>query len=307
MDKVQSMRVEIEDTYAEAFEGLYCRVIVTADDREVLRKAAEDATATPSVVIGRTEGGVEKYVSERETPDGRKGAILQFWGAIDEKKPLGGSVEKLEKELSYRIRQDILVKPFTALFDAHPKPKGKLDMMMRVGHCGDGFEWEEKRYGRAMIIVPIMIPDFQIERYLGYGKGVMGANFWYMCKTKMAMKTAGRKALNAIGGIEGAVTPFGICSAGSKPETRFPQIGPTTNHPYCPSLRERLGKESKVPNGVDYIPEIVIDGTSIGVVEEAMKAGINSIRDIAGVVKISAGNYGGKLGKYKIYLRELFK
>ncbi len=307
MDKVQSMRVEIEDTYAEAFEGLYCRVIVTADDREVLRKAAEDATATPSVVIGRTEGGVEKYVSEKETPDGRKGAILQFWGAIDEKKPLGDSVEKLEKELSYRIRQDILVKPFTAIFDAHPKPEGELDMMMRVGHCGDGFEWEEKRYGRNMIIVPIMIPDFQIERYLGYGKGVMGANFWYMCRGKGAVKTAGRRALNAISRIEGAVTPFGICSAGSKPETRFPQIGPTTNHPYCPSLKEKLGKESKVPNGVNYIPEIVIDGTSIDVVKEAMKAGINSIRDTAGVVKISAGNYGGKLGKYKIYLRELFK
>ncbi len=301
------MRVEIEDTYAEAFEGLYCRVIVTADDKEVLRKAAEDATATPSVVIGRTEGGVEKCVSEKETPDGRKGAILQFWGAIDEKKSLGDSVEKLEKELSYRIRQDILVKPLTALFDAHPKPEDKLDMMMRVGHCGDGFEWEEKRYGRNMIIVPIMIPDFQIERYLGYGKGVMGANFWYMCRDKGAMKTAGRRALTAISRIEGAVTPFGICSAGSKPETRFPQIGPTTNHPYCPSLKEKLGKESKVPNGVNYIPEIVINGTSIDAVKEAMKAGINSIRDIAGVVKISAGNYGGKLGKYKIYLRELFK
>ncbi len=301
------MHVEIEDTYAEAFEGLYCRVVVTADDEEVLRKAAEDATAMPSVVIGRTEGGIEKWLSEKETPDERKGAILQFWGAIDERKPLNDSVEKFEKEMSYRIRQDILVKPFTAVFDANSKPEGKIDMMKRVGRCGDGFEWEEKRYGRNMIIVPIMVPDFQIERHLGYGKGVMGANFWYMCKTKEAVKTAGKKALEAIGKIEGAVTPFDMCSAGSKPETKFPWIGPTTNHPYCPTLKEKLGNESKVSDEVNYIPEIVINGVSIEVVRKAMKVGIESVRDVAGVVKVSAGNYGGKLGKFKIYLRELLK
>ena len=301
------MQPEIDDTFAEAFQGLYCRIIVTADDEVVLREAAQDATAMPSVVIGRTEGGVEKYLNERETPDGRRGAVLQFWGAIDEKKRLVDSVEKLEKEISYRIRQDILVKPFTAIFDAHPKPEGKLDMMKRVGHCGDGFEWEEKCYGRNMIIVPIMVPDFQIERYLGYGKGVMGANFWYMCKTKEAVTTAGRKALQAIGEIEGSITPFGICSAGSKPETKFPWIGPTTNHLYCPTLKERLGRESRVPADISYIPEIVINGASLDVVKKAMKVGIQSVRRVAGVARISAGNYGGRLGKHKIHLRELFK
>ncbi len=300
------MRVEIENTYAEAFEGLCCRVIVTADDEKELRRAAEAATATPSVVIGRTEGGIERYLNERQTPDGRKGVILQFWGALDDKKPLDDSVAKLEKELSYRIRQDILVKPFTTVFDAHPKPEGNLDMMKRVGHCGDGFEWEEKRYGRNMIIVPIMVPDFQIERHLGYGRGIMGANFWYMCKTKEAVTIAGRGAIETIGKIDGVITPFGICSAGSKPETRFPWIGPTTNHPYCPSLKERLGKDSKVSEGVNYIPEIVINGLSIGVVREAMRVGIESVLDVDGVVGVSAGNYGGKLGKYKIHLRELF-
>ena len=177
-----SMKAEIEDTYAEAFDGLYCRVIVTADDEEVLKGATEDATASPSIVIGRTEGGIERSLSEKETPDGRKGAILQFWGRIENGKPLEDSVKKLEVELSYRIRQDILVKPFTALFDALPSPDGKVDMMERVGHCGDGFEWEERLYGRNMIILPIMVSDFLIERHLGYAKGVMGANFWYMCK-----------------------------------------------------------------------------------------------------------------------------
>ena len=208
------MEADVEDTYAEAFEGIYCRVIVTADDDEILRGAAKDATATPSIVIGRVEGGVEKWLSSEETPDTRKGAILQFWGAINGKKPLEKSLEKFEAELSYRIRQDILVKPFTALFDASLNRLGKIDMMERVGHCGDGFEWEEMRAGRNLIIVPLMVPDFVIERHLGYAKGVMGANFWYMCETKEAVMAAGKEALKAISEVKGVITPFSICAAG---------------------------------------------------------------------------------------------
>jgi len=298
--------VEVEDTYAEAFEGLYSRILITADEEEMLKKAAEDSTATPAVVIGRIEGGIEKWLGEDETPDRRKGAIVQFWGGIDEKRPLNDSVKKFEIELSYSIRQNILVKPFTAVFDALPNPEGKIDTMERIGHCGDGFEWEEKSYRRDLITVPIMVPDFRIERYLGYGRGVMGGNFWYMCKTKEAVTEAGRKALKAISQIEGVVTPFDICSAGSKPETKFPWIGPTTNHPYCPTLKKKLGNQSKVPNGVNYIPEIVINGVSIDAVKEAMRVGIRAAMTVKGVKKISAGNYGGRLGKYKIYLRELF-
>ncbi len=300
------MDVEVEDTYAEAFDGIYCRVVVTADESEVLETAAEDATATPSIVIGRIEGGIERWLSEKETPDGRKGAILQFWGGIEGGKPLAESAKKLEVELSYRIRQDILVKPFTAIFNALPHPAGKIDMMERVGHCGDGFEWEKKLYGRNMIVVPLMVSNFLIERHLGYAKGVMGANFWYMCTNKEAVKEAGRKALQAISQVEGVVTPFDVCSAGSKPETKFPSIGPTTNHPYCPTLKERLGKQSKVPNGIKYIPEIVINGVSINAMKDAMSAGIRAAMSVEGVSKISAGNYGGKLGKYRIHLRELF-
>jgi len=300
------MGVEIEDTYAEAFDGLYFRVLVTADDAETLRRAAEDATATPSIVIGRIEGGIERYVDESETPDGRLGAILQFWAALDKNKSLNEIVDKFYREFSYRIRQDILVKPFTAVFDLCTDPIGKVDAMERIGHCGDGYEWTERLYDREMIIIPIMVPDFKIERYLGYGRGVIGGNFWYMCETKEAVIEAGKEALKAIGKIEGVITPFDICSAGSKAETKFPHIGPTTNHPYCPSLKDRLGEESKVPEGVNYIPEIVINGVTLKAVKEAMKAGIEAVSKVDGVVKVSAGNYGGKLGDYKIFLREFF-
>ena len=300
-------KAKIEDTYAEAFDGFYCRVIVTADDEETLKRVAEDATATPSGVIGRVDSGIERWLSEKETPDKRKGAILQFWKGLDKGKSLEDIVRRFEKELSYRIRQDILVKPFTSVFDAlSVKTEGKIDMMERVGHCGDGFEWEQQLYERSMIVVPIMVPDFLIERYIGYARGISGGNFWYMCKTKRAVMDAGKKAQEAIGQIKGVITPFDVCSAGSKTETKFPLIGPTTNHPYCPSLKKKLGKASKVHESVNYIPEIVINGVSMEAVKEAMKAGIEAALNVAGVVKISAGNYGGKLGEYKIYLRELF-
>ena len=75
--------------------------------------------------------------------------------------------------------------------------EGKLDMMESVGHCGDGYEWVEKRFGREVIVVPLMVPDFVIERYLGYAKGVMGGNFWIMCKTKASAKRSGRKSLRS--------------------------------------------------------------------------------------------------------------
>jgi formylmethanofuran--tetrahydromethanopterin N-formyltransferase len=296
----------VEDTYAEAFEGIFCRVAVTADDERTLRASAEDSTSTPSVVIGRVEGGIERYLTKKETPDKRAGAILQFWAEVSPNKTFPESLKKFEAELSYRIRQDILVKPFTAVFDWLPEAEGKMDMMERVGHCGDGYEWIEKRFGRKVIVVPLMVPDFTIERHIGYAHGITGGNFWLLCETKEAVKKAGDKALEAIHTVPGVVTPFEVCSAGSKPETHYPQIGPTTNHKYCPSLKQKLGAESKVPDGVNFVPEIVVNGISMGAVRKAMKAGIEAARMVEGVVKISAGNYGGKLGKYKINLRELF-
>jgi formylmethanofuran--tetrahydromethanopterin N-formyltransferase len=304
LDKLPK-KVTIDDTFVEAFTGIYSRIIITADDIETVTAAANDSTATPAVVIGRTEGGVERYLTEKETPDGRVGAIVQFWGQLDEKKGLDKCLEKFEKELSYRIRQDILVKPFTAVFDALPKAEGKMDMMTRVGHCGDGYEWVEKRYGREVIVVPLMVPDFVIEHYIGYARGIAGGNFWVMCKTKQALKEAGQKSLVAMHKVPGVITSFDVCSAGSKPETKFPEIGPTTNHVYCPSLKAKLGKESLVPEGVNYIAELVIDATDLETMKKALKAGIESVKDIEGITRISAGNYGGKLGQYKIQFSEL--
>jgi len=290
---------KIEDTYAEAFNGVCCRVIITADDDQTLERAAYDATSTPGTVIGRVEGGIEGWLNQNQTPDGRKGAVLQFWYNTTD-------IEKFQVELSYRIRQDILVKPFTALFDASINPTGYISTMKYVGHCGDGYEWEEELYNRQMIVVPIAIPDFLIESRLGYMEGIMGANFWYFSRSKKAVLEGGRAALKAIEEVEGVITPFDICSAASKPETNYPWIGPTTNHPYCPSLRKILGNQSKVTDGVNYIPEIVLNGLTPEALKKAMRAGIDVLLDYDDVIGISAGNYGGKLGDHQINLLDLF-
>ncbi len=295
---------EIEDTYAEAFDGLFCRILITAKDEKRLKRAAYGCTALPMVVVGRTEGGVEKWLSETETIDGRLGAIVQFWGAINESKPFKASLKKFVKEVSYRIRQEILVEPTTCVFNALDSDK-KFDVMDSIGHCGDGYEWEEEYYGRHVINIPIMMPAFRIERYLGYGIGVSGGNVWFMCKDEDSALEVGDKALEAIRAVDGVVTPFDICSAGSKPETRYAEIGGTTNHPYCPTLKNKI-LDSKVPDDVNAIPEIVIHGISLEAVKKAMKVAIYAVKNIDGVIKISAGNYGGKLGKHRIYLRELF-
>ncbi len=294
---------KVEDTYAEAFDGLYCRLMITAKDETRLKRAAYGSTALPMVVLGRTEGGIEKWLTPPETPDKRRGVIVQFWGAVDESKPFDVSLTKFVQEVSYRIRQEILVEPTTCVFNALDLT-AKFDVMESVGHCGDGYEWEEEYCGRSVIYVPIMMPGFRIERCLGYGIGVSGGNIWLMCQDEDSALKAGDRTLKAICEVEGVITPFDICSAGSKPETKYPEIGPTTNHPYVPSLNGRI-RDSKVPDNVNSIPEIVINGISIDAVKEAMRTAIQAAEDMDGVVKISAGNYGGRLGKYKIYLREL--
>jgi len=294
---------EIEDTYAEAFDGLYCRIIITAKDETRLKRAAYGCTALPMVVMGRTEGGVEKWLNTKQTPDKRLGAVVQFWGAIKESKPFEASLKKFFKEVSYRIRQEILVEPTTCVFNALDSDK-KCDTMDTVGHCGDGYEWEEEYYGRRVINIPLMMPGFRIERFLGYDVGVSGGNVWLMCRDEDSALRASDKALEAIHKVEGVITPFDICSAGSKPETNYPEIGPPTNHPYCPTLKGKI-PDSKVPEGVNSIPEIVINGMSLDAVKKAMKAAIDVTRNMPGVVKISAGNYGGKMGKYKLSLRKL--
>lgn len=284
---------KVEDTFFEGFHGIYVRAIITGPNEKVVKQAAYDSTSTPSAVIGRVEGGVEGFLDKDKTPDGRPGAVVQYWFGSND-------LEKFELELSYRIRQDILVKPFTRVFNYTDNPEGYISMEKQVGNCGDGYEWKVNEFNRTMINVPIAVPDFQIEEKLGYSSGIMGANIWYMCQSEEAVLKAGDAAIDAIMEVEGTSTPFGICSAASKPETNYPWIGPSTNHYYCPSLKDSLKDISKVPENVNYIPEIVINAINEESMKEALKVAIDEVIKVDGVLKVSAGNFDGKLGD-KIY------
>ncbi|MFX1293420.1 MAG: formylmethanofuran--tetrahydromethanopterin N-formyltransferase [Promethearchaeota archaeon] len=292
--------VEIIDTYAEVFEGTVVQLLVTAKNDTLLKQAVYSFTALPSTVFGDAEGGLVRWINIKETPDGRLGAVIQLWVLGYDIK----AIALLEDRLGRRIRQGILVVPTTAVFN-DLKAENQFDMLNTVGHCGDGYEWIVDYKGRKMINVPIMMGhDFLIEHYLGYQKGIMGGNLWMFCESIDAALEAGQKGVDAILEVDGAITSFNICSAGSKPETNFPKIGPSTNHWFCPTLKNKI-EGSKVPNGIKSIPEIVIDGLDIGTVKTAMKAAIDVMQDVSGLKTISAGNYGGKLGKHKIYLKDL--
>jgi formylmethanofuran--tetrahydromethanopterin N-formyltransferase len=292
--------VEIIDTYAEAFEGTVTQLMVTAKNEALLKQAVYSFTALPSTVFGDAEGGLVRWVNSKDSPDGRPGAVVQLWVLGYGKKPIA----TLEDRLGRRTRQGILVVPTTAVYNALDV-KDKFDMMKTVGHCGDGFEWVVDYKGRNLIDVPIMMGhDFLIEHYLGYQEGVMGGNIWMFCESVEAGLEAGQRGVDAILKVDGSITSFNICSAGSKPETNYPEIGPSTNHWFCPTLVDKI-KGSKVPSGIKSIPEIVIDGLDMPTVKKAMKAAIDAMQDVKGLRTISAGNYDGKLGKHKIFLREL--
>jgi len=326
LSKSRKSYEKVEDTFAEAFPGLYLRLLITAErgttpkDKSVpeieydeLRLAAYRSTATPSVVVGRVEAGIEKWLPRKQTPDNREGVVVQFWGRFSEREDIARQVEKFYREMSIRIRQDILSVPTTRVFGLANAGEGPqeggmvIDAEERIGKCGGGHEWFSKNDSNEVINVPLMMGyDFQIDRSLTCGVGVSGANIWLLCESIEGGRKAGRKALEAIKQVEGVITPFYTCPSGSAAED-YPPIGPPTNYLYCPTLREKLKGRSKVPHGVNSIPEIVIDGVSLTTVKKAMKAGIESIVGMDQVIRVSAGNYEGKLGKYKVNLRELLK
>ncbi len=294
----------IEDTFCEAFEGLVVQLQVTARDEEFLRRAVNSFTALPSTVFGDAEGGIVTWLDKEETIDGRLGAVVQLWVTGTGKK----ARTKFYEQLGRRLRQGILVVPTTAVFDHYPeKVTSRFNMMDNVGHCGDGYEWILEEHGRKLINVPIMLgKDFLIEEEISFATGVMGGNLWLFCDSVEAGIEIGRTAVKIIEDLDDVCTTFDVCSAGSKPETNYPEIGPTTNHPYCPTLKDKLpSDEYKVPNGVKSIPEIIFNAIDSEQVKITMEEVIRGIIDMQGLVKISAGNYGGKLGKYKFHLKDL--
>jgi formylmethanofuran--tetrahydromethanopterin N-formyltransferase len=115
---------------------------------------------------------------------------------------------------------------------------------------------------------------------------------------------AAEAAVAAIREVDGVILPFpgGLVRSGSKVGSRYKTLKASTNDEYCPTLRAIT--RSRLPEGINAVYEIVIDGLEVDNVRRAMRMGIRAAcRD--GIRVISAGNYEGKLGQHQLRLHDV--
>jgi formylmethanofuran--tetrahydromethanopterin N-formyltransferase len=146
--------------------------------------------------------------------------------------------------------------------------------------------------------------EFVIEDRFGVKRGVAGGNFLILAKDQKAGLESAVRAADAIRGVEGAVLTFpgGVCRSGSKVGSMKYKLPASTNHPFCPTLKSAAG--SQLSPDVNSVYELVINGLDLQAVKQAMAEGVKAALGVPGVVKITAANYGGKLGPYRAYLKE---
>ena len=293
--------VEIEDTFAEMFPMWVGRVLITAENEKWALTAANVATGfASSIIMSPAEAGVEGLVPPEETPDGRIGALIQIYHRTR---------AALKNQMVLRIGQCIMTCPTTAAFDGLPEAKRKLKVGRSIRLFGDGFQRKDMVGDRKVWKIPVMEGVFIVEDTFGAAQAIAGGNFLILAENRSAGLKAAEEAVNAIkNNVRGVILPFpgGVCRAGSKAGSLKYKLKASTNHSYCPVIR-KLVPESKVPENVKSVYEIVINGLNLDVVKQAMAEGIKAAVKVPGVVKISAGNYGGRLGPYKAYLKEVLE
>jgi formylmethanofuran--tetrahydromethanopterin N-formyltransferase len=295
----------IEDTYAEAFRSLYGRVLVTASNRKWLDAACAAATGhASSTILCDCEAGIEGYVDghsdQQLTPDRRPGAYLQFHVPRFRK----DRVEHLERVMLARISQNILTCPTARCFNAlDTEPYYKLGR--KIAFFGDGHQFRDVRFGQPGWVIPTLGGDFFLSRRFGYADGLMGGNLWFMGSSEESAIEAAERAAAAADRSPGVITTFpgGVAASGSKAGSQYKFLIASTFAEYCPTLREKLGSQSLVPERVRSIMEIIVNGCDLDAVAKASYAAIEASKSTAGLLRISAGNYGGRLGKSFIYLR----
>ena len=291
--------VAIEDTFAEAFPMTAARVVVTAETPGWARIAGQEATGYAASVIGcDAEAGIERELSPDETPDGRPGVSLLFFAF---------SRDALQKALVNRVAQCVLTCATTACYNGLAGDPGKT---VRVGGSlrffGDGWQVSKLLDGKRYWRVPTMDGEFLCEDVFGTVKGVAGGNFLILGESQPAALAAAEAAVTAIRQVPGVILPFpgGVVRSGSKIGSKYKGLKASTNDAYCPTLRGAVA--SKLPDGVNAVYELVFDGLDLAAVEAATRAGVTAACR-PGVVKITAGNYGGSLGPHHIKLYEVLK
>ncbi|MDD1721686.1 MAG: formylmethanofuran--tetrahydromethanopterin N-formyltransferase [Euryarchaeota archaeon] len=291
--------VTIDDTYAEAFPVYASRVLITAATTALAETAALVATGFATSVIGcSAEAGIDRYVLPNETPDGRPGVMIMV---------VHPSKKQVKSNLVERVSECVLTAATTAVFNGLDSEE---TVPVKIHYFGDGYEYQTSVGGRSVWAIPILEGDFICEETYGVQKGVAGGNFFIYGDSQGSALLAAQAAVDAIKSVEGTITPFpgGIVASGSKVgcPTYSTFMKASTHHRLAPTLREKV-PDSYVPEGVKSIYEIVICGLNEEVITEAMKRGMLAATHAAGIMVISAGNYGGELGPFKFHLHEILR
>jgi len=291
--------LKISDTFAEMFPMWAGRVLITADSEEWALTAATTATGlATSVIMSPAEAGIEGALSAEKTPDSRVGVTIQIYNR---------NRFDLKRQMILRIGQCVMTCPTTSAFDAMPNAKRKLKVGRSLRFFGDGFQRKALVGSRKVWKIPVMEGDFIVEDMFGVAEAVAGGNFIILAKDKLSGLKAAEESVKAIRAEASEVIlpfPGGICRSGSKAGSLKYKLSASTNHPFCPRLRA-LVPDTQVPEDVNCVYEIVIDGLSVEAVRRAVGEGVKAAATIPGVMRISAGNYGGKLGPYKAVLKEV--
>jgi formylmethanofuran--tetrahydromethanopterin N-formyltransferase len=285
--------VEIEDTFAEAFGMWSARVIITAVNPKWAREAALQMTGfATSVIACGCEAGIEGDVAQ--TPDGRAGVSVLVFAM---------SKDALVRQLVNRIGQCVLTCATTACFNGLSAEE-QVSIGGQIRFFGDGHQISKLIGGRRYWRIPAMEGEFLIEDKFGVQRAIGGGNFLILGNDQEVTLKAAERAIEAMQRVPGVVMPFpgGIVRSGSKVGSKYKFLKASTNDAYCPSLRATVS--SALPEGVNSVLEIVIDGLDVPAIEQATCAGIQAAC-IPGIRRISAGNYGGNLGKFKFYLNKI--
>jgi formylmethanofuran--tetrahydromethanopterin N-formyltransferase len=287
--------VEIDDTFAEAFGMWAARVIVTADSAAWAETAVRAATGFATSIIGcGCEGGINDLGPDEETPDGRAGVAALFFTT---------SRKTMEEQLLLRVGQTVMTCATSACYNGLAADE-KLKIGGKLRYFGDGYQRSKLLAGRRFWRVPVMDGEFVIEESFGVSRAVGGGNFFIIAEDLGSALGAAEAAVAAMRMVPGAIMPFpgGIVRSGSKVSSRYKGQMVSSNTAYCPTLRGQV--DSALRPGENAVLEIVVDGLSEEVVADALRAGIlNACRP--GVLRISAGNYGGSLGEYHFHLHKL--
>jgi formylmethanofuran--tetrahydromethanopterin N-formyltransferase len=287
----------IEDTFAEAFTMRVARIIITARSPRWAREAALKLTGFATSVIGcKVEAGIERVLPESETPDARPGISILL---------LTMSKDDMAKRLIERIGQTVLTCPTTACYDGLPEAPDRVGVGSALRFFGDGFQASKVIGGERFWRIPVMEGEFLVQEKFGMVKGVGGGNFLILARSADAALASAEAAADAMAGQPGIILPFpgGVVRSGSKVGSRrIKSMIASTNDAFCPTLRAVT--DSALPESVNSVLEIVINGIDADAITRAMRLGIDAAcRE--GVVSISAGNYGGKLGPHHFHLRRI--